>query len=169
MSQEPSPPPATRRKLGGGWRVAALVVLFLAVAAVVVASRASFAWGHRPFPPTPLTEQQQESIIAAARASLGPKLAALGNLTTEAGKYGIVMNTSGGPKTAAPVFFKGENVTLVALVDVATGEVVETTETHSMGWMAELQGQKRETFRWGPPPHGSPFMKGPFRGGPPNG
>ncbi len=164
MSQEPPSPPPGPRKPGGGWKVAALAVLFLAVAAAVVASRASFAWGHRPFPPTPLTEQQQESIVAAARASLGPKLAALGNLTTEAGKYGIIMNTSGGTKTAAPVFFKGENVTLVALVDVVTGEVVETTETHSMRWMAELRDQKREIFRWGPPPHGSPFMKGPFRG-----
>ncbi len=160
MSQEPPAPPPGPRKPGNGWKIAAVVLLFVAVAAAVVAARASFAWGHRSFPPASLTGQQQESIAAAARASLGPKLAALGNLTAEAGKFGIVMNTSGGSRTAAPVFFKGENTTLTALVDVATGEVVETTETHTLGWMAELKDQKREVFRWGPPPHGSPPVKG---------
>jgi hypothetical protein len=51
--------------------------------------------------------------------------------------WGWIVSTASGDKKVVQVIFTGGNVTLTALVDMDTGDVVEKTRMESLGWMIE--------------------------------
>ncbi|MBI4362176.1 MAG: hypothetical protein HY558_03290 [Euryarchaeota archaeon] len=144
MADLPSSPAAPRNI----WKIAALVSLLLIAA--VFASRAMLLRDHR----VATTEDQSRAALAAATAALQPQLPGLGPYNATVGRYVFTMDTPFGPKTAVPVFFTAGNTTLTALVDLSTGEVVQTVEVHSTGWMSDFKGSRRGFFPG--PPRGFP-------------
>lgn len=61
--------------------------------------------------------------------------------------HGRIIHTHDGEKKAVRVIITQENVTLTALVDIETGDVVEKSKLEYGGWMINYRNQN--SGRWG--------------------
>ncbi|MDL5503139.1 MAG: hypothetical protein QSU88_07980, partial [Candidatus Methanoperedens sp.] len=66
------------------------------------------------------------------------------NISVE--RHGSTISTADGDKKVIRVVFTQENMTLVALVDMDTGNVVEKSKIEFSGWMINYKNQNPK--RW---------------------
>ena len=87
-----------------------------------------------------IDENQKLFAINAARNGLGDEIRG-NNYNITVHDRGLILSTASGDKKVVQVILTGGNVTLTALVDMDTGNIVEKNRMESLGWMTEYQGQ----------------------------
>jgi hypothetical protein len=114
----------------------------IALLVVAVGLRFTFIEAHAFL----LNESQEIFAINAAQNELRDEI---GNTSYNviAQDHGSIISTADGDKRVVRVVFTQRNITLTALVDMDTGNVVEKTRIESSGWMAGYQNQNPK--RWG--------------------
>lgn len=93
-----------------------------------------------------LNEEQKTFAINAAQNGLRDEMQG-NNYNVTIQDNGRIMPTANGDKKVARVVLTQENITLTALVDMDTGNVVEKSRVEHSGWMTEYQNQTPK--RWG--------------------
>ncbi|MCX9009984.1 MAG: hypothetical protein OIN66_02570 [Candidatus Methanoperedens sp.] len=122
------------------WKALALVMICLL--AVAVGLRFTFIEAHE----FQLSEEQKIFAINAAKAGLRDETGD-NNYNVSVQDHGRIIPAAGGDKKVVRVVLTRGNITLTALVDMDTGNVVEKSRIESSGWMAEYQNQNQK--RWG--------------------
>ena len=69
------------------------------------------------------------------------------NYNVSVQERGRIISTANGDKKVVHVVLTRENMTLTALVDMETGNVVEKSKMESSGWMIDYKDQNSK--RWG--------------------
>ncbi len=122
------------------WKALALVMIGLLV--VAVGLRFTFIEAHA----FPLNESQKFFAINAAKNGLKNEIGN-DNYNVTVQDHGSIISTTNGDKKVVRVVFTRGNITLTALVDMDTGNVVEKTRIESSGWMTGYRNQNPR--RWG--------------------
>lgn len=121
------------------WKALALVMIVLLV--ISVGFRFAYMEAHTFL----LNEEQKSSAINAAKDALKNEVEGNNyNITVQ--DHGRIISTANGDKKVVRVVFTNRNITLTALVDMGTGNVVEKNKMEYSGWMAEYQYQNPQ--RW---------------------
>ncbi|MDO9097488.1 MAG: hypothetical protein Q7U60_05155 [Candidatus Methanoperedens sp.] len=121
------------------WKALALVMITLLIIAVGI--RFVYVESHT----FPLNEEQKSSAINTAKDALKNEVEGNNyNITVQ--EHGRIIPAANGDKKVVRVVFTNGNITLTALVDMDTGNVVEKNKMEYSGWMAEYQSQKPQ--RW---------------------
>ncbi len=94
----------------------------------------------------PLSEEQKNFAINAAQNGLKDEIGS-NNYNVTVQPRGRIISTANGDKKVVRVVFIQGNITITALVDMDTGNIVEKTRIESSGWMSEYQNQSPK--RWG--------------------
>jgi hypothetical protein len=116
------------------WKKFALVMLALLV--IVAGIRFIYVETHI----FKLEEDQKLFAINAASNGLRDEIQGNNyNITVE--DRGWIVSTASGDKKVAHVILTGGNVTLTALVDMETGNLVEKSSMETLGWMTEHRDQ----------------------------
>ena len=116
------------------WKKFALVMLALLV--IVAGIRFIYVETHT----FKIDEDQKLFAINAVRNGFGNEIMGTNyNITVH--ERGWIVSTAGGDKKVVQVILTGGNVTLTALVDMETGNIVEKNRMESLGWMTEHQDQ----------------------------
>ncbi|SNQ62809.1 hypothetical protein [Candidatus Methanoperedens nitratireducens] len=122
------------------WKALALVMICLL--AVAVGLRFTYTEAHA----FQLSEEQKIFAINAAKDELRDEMGNSDyNITVQ--NRGRILPAAGGDKKVVRVVLTRENITLTALVDMDTGDVVEKSRMESSGWMAEYHHENQK--RWG--------------------
>lgn len=121
------------------WKAFALVMIGLL--AVVVGLRFTYIETHT----FQLNEEQKTFAINAVKNGLKDEMGG-NNYNVTVPEHGRIISTSTGDKKVVRVVLTQGNITLTALVDMDTGDVVEKSRMESGGWMAEYQNQNPK--RW---------------------
>jgi len=116
------------------WKKFALVMLALLI--IVAGIRFIYVESHT----FKIDENQKLFAINAARNGLGDEIRG-NNYNITVHDRGLIVSTASGDKKVVQVILTGGNVTLTALVDMDTGNIVEKNRMESLGWMTEYQGQ----------------------------
>ena len=122
------------------WKALAFVMIGLL--AVAVGFRVTFIETHT----FALNEEQKIFSINAAQNGLRDEIGG-NNYNVTIQHRGRIISTADGDKKVVRVVLTRGNITLTALVDMDTGNVVEKSKMESSGWMTEYQNQKPK--RWG--------------------
>lgn len=122
------------------WKVLALVMITLLV--IVIGIRFTSIEAHA----FQLDEKQKIFAINAAQNGLKDEMGT-NNYNVTVQDHGRMIPTANGDKKVVRVVLTQGNITLTALVDMDTGDVVEKSRMESSGWMTEYQNQKPK--RWG--------------------
>lgn len=120
------------------WKALALVMIAL----LIISTGLRFAYMEARFP---LNEERKNFAINSAMDAMKDEMEGNNyNITIQ--DYGRIISTANGDKKVARVVFTNGNITLTALVDLDTGNVVEKNKMEYIGWMTEYQYQ--DTQRW---------------------
>ncbi len=113
--------------------------------AVAVGFRFIYFEGHT----FPVNEEERLFAINAVRNGLGDEKGINDyNITVQ--ERGRIISTANGDKRVLRVVLTGDNITLTALVDMETGNVVEKSRIESSGWMSEYLKDKNNNLKgWG--------------------
>lgn len=121
------------------WKALALVMIALLI--IAAGTRFAYIEAHA----FPLNEKQKTFAINSALEAMKDEMEGNNyNITIQ--EQGRIISTANGDKKVVRVVFTRENMTLTALVDMDTGNVVETNKMEYIGWMTEYQYQN--TQRW---------------------
>lgn len=122
------------------WKALALVMICLL--AVAVGLRFIYIEAHA----FKLSGEQKTFAINAAKDGLGGETGDSDyNVTVP--DYGRIIPAADGDKKVVRVVLIRGNITLTALVDMDSGNVVEKSRMESSGWMTE--NRNRDQRRWG--------------------
>ncbi len=122
------------------WKVLALVMI--ALLAVAIGLRFTYNEEHG----FPLDEKQKIFAINAARNGLKNEIGG-NDFNVTVPDHGSIIPTANGDKKVVRVVLTQGNITLTALVDMDSGNVVQKSTMESSGWMTEYQNQNPK--RWG--------------------
>ncbi|MDD5472823.1 MAG: hypothetical protein PHU34_01610 [Candidatus Methanoperedens sp.] len=121
------------------WKALALVMIALLVISVGI--RFVYMEAHA----FQLNDEQKSFAMNAAQDALKDEMEGNNyNITVQ--DYGRIISTANGDKKVVRVVFTSGNISLTALVDMDTGNVVEKNKMEYSGWMTENQYQN--TQRW---------------------
>ena len=122
------------------WKAFALIMIALLI--IVAGTRFIYVEAHA----FQLNEEQKIFAINAAQSGLRDEIG--GNkFNVTVFDHGRTVPTANGDKKIVRVVLTQGNITLTALVDMDTGDVVEKSRVEHSGWMAEYQ--KQNPKRWG--------------------
>lgn len=126
------------------WKTFALIMIGLL--AVAVGFRFTYFEGHS----FPVDEKERLFAINAAQNGLKDENGInYYNITVQ--ERGRIISTLNGDKKVLHVVLTRENITLTALVDMETGNVVEKSRIESSGWLAEyIKNRNNNSKGWGP-------------------
>lgn len=122
------------------WKAFALIMIGLL--AVAVGIRFNSIEAHT----FTIDENQKIFAINAAKDGLRDEMGN-NNYNVSVLKHGSIISTANGDKKVVGVILTRENLTLTALVDMDTGNIVEKSKMESSGWMIDYKNQKSQ--RWG--------------------
>jgi len=122
------------------WKTLAIVMIAL----LIIATGIRFAYIEKH--PFQLNEEQKIFAINAAQNGLRDEMGG-SNYNATVQDYGRIMSSETGNKKVVRVVLTQGNITLTALVDMDTGNVVEKSKVEYSGWMTEYQNQNPK--RWG--------------------
>ena len=122
------------------WKTFALIMMGLLV--VAVGLRLTYFEAHS----FPVNEEEKLFAINAVQNGLGDENG-ISNYNITVQERGRIISTIEGDKKVLPVVLTRENLTLTALVDMETGNIVEKSRMESSGWMIDYKNQKSR--RWG--------------------
>ncbi|MDO8726652.1 MAG: hypothetical protein Q7J35_11350 [Candidatus Methanoperedens sp.] len=124
------------------WKILALVMIGLLI--IAIGFRLNFIEGHT----FPLNETEKAFAINTAKTALKDEIEGK-NYTVTVQDRGRIIPSENGDKRIVRVVFSHGNITLTALVDMGTGNVLELSRIERSGWMAENPGQmpKRGGFQ----------------------
>lgn len=121
------------------WKAFALIMI--ALLAISIGIRFYYIEVHT----FPIDENQKLFAINAAKNGFKEEIgSAEYNVTVQ--NRGSIINTEMGEKKVVRIIIEQENMTLSALVDLETGNVVEKNKIESSGWMTEYKNQNPK--RW---------------------
>ena len=118
------------------WKILALIMIGLLIISAGI--RFAYVETHE----FKLNEEEKTLAINAARNGLKDEIGDKNYNVTSADR-GWIISTSTGDKKVVPVVFTGGNMTLTALVDMETGNIVEKRRVEYAGWMTEYQKPDR--------------------------
>ncbi|PWB52938.1 MAG: hypothetical protein C3F06_07040 [Candidatus Methanoperedenaceae archaeon] len=125
------------------WKTLALIMIGLL--AIAVGFRFTYFEGHS----FPVNEDEKLFAINAVQKGLGDENG-INNYNITVPERGRIISTVNGDKKVLHVFLIRENITLIALVDMETGKVVEKSRIESSGWMAEyIKNRNNNLKSWG--------------------
>ena len=122
------------------WKAFALVMIGLL--AVSVGLRFTYLEEHS----FPIDEEQKLFAINAAKNGLRDEKE-INNYNITIQEKGRIIPTANGDKKVVRVILTHENITLTALIDTETGNIVEKSKMESSGWMVEYKNSNSK--RWG--------------------
>ena len=122
------------------WKAFALVMIGLL--AVSVGLRFTYLEEHS----FPIDEEQKLFAINAAKNGLRDEKE-INNYNITIQEKGRIIPTANGDKKVVRVILTHENITLTALIDMETGNIVEKSKMESSGWMVEYKNSNSK--RWG--------------------
>ncbi len=121
------------------WKALALVMIVLLVISV------GFRFAYMEAHTFQLNEEQKSFAINSSLDALKNEVEGNNyNITVQ--EHGRIISTANGDKKVVRVVFTNGNITLTALVDMDSGNVVEQNKMEYSGWMAEYQYQNPQ--RW---------------------
>lgn len=125
------------------WKALALIMISLL--ALSVGFRFAFMEGHS----FPIDEKEKIFAINAAKNGLKDEILSNDyNITIQ--DHGWIISTLNGDKKVVHVIFTRENITLTALIDMDTGNIVEKSRIETGDWMTEYLGStNRNSKSWG--------------------
>jgi hypothetical protein len=113
--------------------------------AVAVGFRFTYFEGHS----FPVNEEEKLFAINAVKNGLRDENG-ISNYNVTIQDHGRIISTLNGDKKVVHVVLTRENITLTALVDMETGNVVEKSKIESSGWMAEyIKNKNNNSKGWG--------------------
>ena len=125
------------------WKIFALIMIGLL--AVAVGFRFTYFESHS----FPVNEEEKLFAINAVQNGLGDENG-INNYNITVQERGRIISTVNGDKKVLHVVLTRENITLTALVDMETGNVVEKSRIESSGWMAEyIMNKNNNSKGWG--------------------
>lgn len=125
------------------WKTFALIMIGLL--AVAVGFRFTYIEEHS----FPVNEEEKLFAINAVQNGLGDENG-INNYNITVQERGRIISTENGDKKVLHVVLTRENITLTALVDMETGNVVEKSKIESSGWLAEYIKNKNNNLKgWG--------------------
>jgi hypothetical protein len=125
------------------WKALALVMIGLL--AIAVGLRFTFIEAHE----FTLNESQKIFAMNAAQNGLRNEIGN-SNYNVTAQDYGSIVSTANGDKKVVRVVLTQGNTTLIVLVDMDTGNVVEKNRVEYSGWMTKyLNENDQYSKRWG--------------------
>lgn len=122
------------------WKAFALIMI--ALLAISIGLRITYLGVHT----FPIDEEQRSFAINAARNGLREEIGN-NNYSVTVQDRGRITSTINGNKRVVYVVLKRENITLTALIDMETGNIVEKSKMESSGWMIDYKDQNSK--RWG--------------------
>ena len=122
------------------WKAIALIMIALLV--IAIGLRFTYL-GINTFP---VDEDKRTFAINAARDGLRDETGN-NNYSVSVPDRGRIISTLNGDKRVIPVVLTLENITLIALVDMETGNIVEKSKMETRGWMIDYKYQNSK--RWG--------------------
>lgn len=122
------------------WKAFALIMI--ALLAISIGLRITYLGVHT----FPIDEEQRYFAINAARNGLREEIGN-NNYSVTVQDRGRITSTINGNKRIVYVILKRENITLTALIDMETGNIVEKNKMESSGWMIDYKDQNSK--RWG--------------------
>ncbi|MFZ2411710.1 MAG: hypothetical protein WAW23_09085 [Candidatus Methanoperedens sp.] len=121
------------------WKALALVMIVLLVISV------GFRFAYMEAHTFQLNEEQKSFAINSSLDALKNEVEGNNyNITVQ--EHGRIISTANGDKKVVRVVFTNGNITLTALVDMDSGNVVEQNKMEYSGWMTEYQSQNPQ--RW---------------------
>ena len=125
------------------WKIFALIMIGLL--AVAVGFRFTYFEGHS----FSVNEEEKIFAINAVKNGLGDENG-INNYNITVQERGRIISTVNGDKKVLHVVLTRENITLTALVDMETGNLVEKSRIESSGWMAEyIKNKNNNLMGWG--------------------
>jgi hypothetical protein len=125
------------------WKIFALIMIGLLV--VAVGFRFAYFEGYS----FPVNEEEKLFAINAAQNGLGDENG-INNYDITVQDHGRIISTLKGDRKVVRVVLIRENITLTALVDMETGNIVEKSRIESTGWMAEyIKNKNNNSKGWG--------------------
>lgn len=125
------------------WKIFALIMIGLL--AVAVGFRFAYFEGYS----FPVNEEEKLFAINAVQNGMGDENG-INNYDITVQDHGRIISTIDGNRKVVRVVLARENITLTALVDMETGNVVEKSRIESIGWMAEYILNKNNNSKgWG--------------------
>jgi len=118
------------------WKKFALVMIALLV--IVAGIRFAYVETHT----FKLDEEQKAFAAKAALDGLSSEIEGT-DYNVTASDRGWIISTSSGDRKVVPVVLTYGNITLSALVDMETGDVVRKSKVEYIGWMTEYQYPER--------------------------
>lgn len=122
------------------WKAFALIMI--ALLAIAIGLRFTYLGVHT----FPIDEEQRSFAINAAHNGLWAEIGN-NNYSVTVQDRGRIISTLSGDKKVVRVVLTRENITLTALIDMETGNIVEKSKMESSGWMIDYKDQKSK--RWG--------------------
>ncbi len=114
------------------WKALALVMIALLI--ISTGLRFAYMEAHS----FPLNEKQKTFAINSALEAMKDEMEGNNyNITIQ--EQGRIISTANGDKKVVRVVFTRGNMTLTALVDMDTGNVVEKNKMEYIGWMTDYQ------------------------------
>lgn len=97
----------------------------------------------------PVNEEEKLFAINAVQNGLGDENG-INNYDITVQERGRIISTLKGDRKVVRVVLIRENITLTALVDMETGNIVEKSKIESTGWMAEyIKNKNNNSKGWG--------------------
>lgn len=125
------------------WKALALIMISLL--ALSVGFRFAFMEGHS----FPIDEKEKIFAIDSAKKGLNDEILN-DNYNVTIQDRGWIISTLNGDKKVVHVVFTHENTTLIALVDMDTGNIVEKSRIETGDWMTDyLKSTDRYSKSWG--------------------
>lgn len=125
------------------WKIFALIMIGLL--AVAVGFRFAYFEGYS----FPVNEEEKLFAINAVQNGLGDENG-INNYDITVQERGRIISTLKGDRKVVRVVLIRENITLTALVDMETGNIVEKSKIESTGWMAEyIKNKNNNSKGWG--------------------
>ncbi|KPQ44520.1 MAG: hypothetical protein MPEBLZ_00887 [Candidatus Methanoperedens nitroreducens] len=114
----------------------------IALLAIAIGLRFTYLGAHT----FPINEEQRSFAVNAAHNGLRAEIGN-NNYSVTVQDRGRIISTLNGDKKVVRVVLIRENMTLTALVDMDTGNLVEKSKMESSGWMIDYKDQRSK--RWG--------------------
>jgi uncharacterized protein YpmS len=125
------------------WKVFALIMISLLI--IAVGLKFKYAEAHT----FPINESQKLFAKNAAQIGFRDEMGS-NNYNVTVQDYGRTISTANGDKKVVRVILTQGNITLTALVDMESGNVVEKSMVERSGWMIEYIIHKNQNTKiWG--------------------
>ncbi len=125
------------------WKIFALIMMGLL--AVAVGFRFTYLEGHS----FPVNEEEKLFAINVVQNGLKDEIG-IDKYNVTVQERGRIISTLNGDRKVLHVVLTRENITLTALVDMETGNIVEKSRIESTGWLAEyIKNKNNNSKGWG--------------------